>query len=495
MRLIPLFGITLIFASCSGSGPSGTTSKSDLPNLLPGVKIVYSANLNGEIEPCGCRAGPIGGLSRRWNWLEKHGSGEKLSIDSGDLFYPSAPVPPLLEKQWSAQAEALVAAYNTMAVEAVAPGELDFAAGLAAFEALRSKARFKFLSANLHRREGGGRYLDETLILVKGGKKVGLFGLYDEGLDLPAELEARDHVAAARDAVSKLHRAGAEVIVALTHLGQEKDEALARQIPGIDAIFGAHSHSFLLDPIRVGDTVILQPSYRGQHIGIYENGDNGLYQIDDRFDSPEGAPNPMEKLVAATKARIAELNRRMEQELDMPPSAPKPKKRARPAFQTFAQCATCHVPQYDFHKDTAHFRAYATLVAKGQHRNLDCLKCHTVGLDRPGGYQHVDKVVLNSKGKAIEPASFVKSLPSMTPGELGKSISKAFVNVQCETCHGAGGEHPAPGASSLISKAVRSSTCLECHTPERAPGWYRDGKPNHALIAAKLKSVSCPTDR
>ncbi|MBI3556227.1 MAG: hypothetical protein HY074_08185 [Deltaproteobacteria bacterium] len=483
---------TLAVVSCS-SHPGGITETVDR-DLIPGVSIVYSANIDGEIEPCGCRSNPTGGVNRRWNFVQQKVPGEKLIIDSGDLFFQSAPVPPFLEKQWNYQAHVLLTAYNALGVEAMTPGDLDFADGLAPFEKLAKEAKFKIVSANLYYKNSGKRMFAPYVILNKGGKKVAIFGLFDEVLPLPPEIFAKDHFEAATEMVQEL-RGRADIILALTHEGIDHDMELAKKVTGIDGIFGAHTQSFLMSPEKIGDTLIFQPSFRGQHIGVYVNGTNSMFQIDDRFDSKPDNLNILDKVVADGKAEIARINKETDAELM---GTAGPRKTEKPtgheiAFQTFTQCAQCHTAQYAFYKSTSHFKSFATLVQAKQAANLDCLKCHTVGAQQPGGWTGVNKLVLNGAGHPIDAASFVKSLPNMDMQALGK-ISKAFVNVQCETCHKAGGGHPMGGAT-LLTKAIDSSTCVQCHTPDRAPGWYKNGKLDAELVQAKLKSVSCPRIR
>lgn len=491
--------------SCSTNSNTESGGATHFRDLLPGQKIVYSANLDGEIEPCGCRSNPTGGINRRYNLLQEKAVGEKLVIDSGDLFYQSTPVPPFLEKQWNYQASVLAKAYREFGVEVFEPGELDLADGLEQFNKLAAQAGFKVVSANLYLKSTTKRLYDPYVILTKGTKKVAIFGLYDESLPLPPEVEAHDHLAEAHLMVEEL-RGKADVLIALTHEGLDKDTELAHAEPKIDAIFGAHTQSFLLDPMLVGDTLIFQPSFRGQHVGVFADTLSKMYQVDERFDSAPGKENKLDVLLAKAKTDIARINKETEAELMGGAAEPKltvdgdattPNAASIKAahskvtgFQTFAQCAQCHAAQYAFHRNTPHMHAFETLVKAKQSANLDCLQCHTVGMQQPGGWKNVNKLVLNKAGKAIDAENFAKSLPQMNAKALNK-VSKVFFNVQCETCHGAGGDHPT-GSLSAISKTVSTNTCLQCHTTERAPGWYKNGEPDNEIIQIKLKSMTCP---
>ncbi|MDE2290610.1 MAG: bifunctional metallophosphatase/5'-nucleotidase, partial [Elusimicrobia bacterium] len=85
-------------------------------------------------------------------------------------------------------------------------------------------------------------------------------------------LRFADEVEAARRAVRELHAHGAQVVILLSHSGQEYykkqeggaggdvyvgDETIARETPGIDLIVGGHLHVPLYTPLRVGSTLIV----------------------------------------------------------------------------------------------------------------------------------------------------------------------------------------------------------------------------------------------
>jgi hypothetical protein len=456
--------------------------------LLPGVKLAYTANISGDIEPCGCRNNPTGGLVRFWEFCRKENlldPATTLLVDSGDLLFASTPAPPFLVGQWKAQAQGLMEALNELGYDAAAPGDLDFAAGLAVFEELRALARFPYLSANL--RKDGKEYLPAHVILTRAGKKIAFFGLYDEALPLPPSLTAEPHVDAAREQVSQLS-GKADVVVALTHLGLDKDKALATQVSGMDFIIGSHTQSFLQEPVRIGRTVIFQTSFRNQHAGIISGGTHRLIPLDDEFEPKTDAArktNPMITTVADTKAHVAKINKAAESELL---SASVPQGTA-PRYQTFTTCVECHKPQFEFYRRTPHGRSYMALVGKKQNFNKDCLRCHTLGMNEESGWTQVDELVFDAKGQPVQPSDFARRLPQMPTTQVVRH-QKAFINVQCEHCHGAAGQHPF-GASGF-RKPVVATTCLQCHTPEQAPGWYADGEPQETVIAAKIKAMTCP---
>lgn len=109
---------------------------------------------------------------------------------------------------------------------------------------------------------------------LENGLRVGYFGLigYD-AISVAAfthPFEFPDPIETARLAVAELHAADVDVIVALTHAGENEDVELARQVPGIHVIVGGHTHVPLFEPILEGNTVIVQAGSDLRYLGVLE---------------------------------------------------------------------------------------------------------------------------------------------------------------------------------------------------------------------------------
>jgi 5'-nucleotidase/UDP-sugar diphosphatase len=147
--------------------------------------------------------------------------------------------------------------------------------------AMEGLQRYRLLSANL---EAEGTSLDpthrgrpdglfgSTALVDCGGIRIGLFGLTTPSTRTISQIGdvrfGKDPVAGpARAVVHQLRQAGAQVVVALTHLGVSEDVDLARDVSGIDAIVGGHSHTPLFTVRRVGATWITQTGSRFAWLG------------------------------------------------------------------------------------------------------------------------------------------------------------------------------------------------------------------------------------
>ena len=90
-----------------------------------------------------------------------------------------------------------------------------------------------------------GHNLLTRTIVAAGGVRVGLFGLTIDNKH-PAYVESfADYAATAREQTAALREAGAEVVVALTHLDQQQDAEILFELQGAgpDLVIGGHDHS------------------------------------------------------------------------------------------------------------------------------------------------------------------------------------------------------------------------------------------------------------
>ena len=98
-------------------------------------------------------------------------------------------------------------------------------------------------------------------------------------------------------------------------------------------------------------------------------------------------------------------------------------------------CLACHKESHAVWAQSGHARAWAALTATNDHKDPECVGCHVVGWGVAGGFDPV----------------------ALTP-----------VDVQCETCHGPGGDHirimkPTPAGK------LGERFCIKCHDLENSP--------------------------
>lgn len=242
----------------------------------PGARattILYSNDVLGEVEPCGCRVDPMGGVIRRSGMLkslENEKKGPFLQVDAGNFLFESKDFPESLLVSRKLQARALVKAHEKMGLEATVPGDKDFALGPKAYDELLSKSKIKVLAANLVA-DGKHPYPGSAVFEKKdaSGKtvRIGVIGLVGEAIEYPAPFSVEPRIPAFEREKAAL--AGkTDLLVVLSHSGMEPDLELAKKISGVALIVGAHTQSFTQEPVLENGIPIVQSSYRGQYIGV-----------------------------------------------------------------------------------------------------------------------------------------------------------------------------------------------------------------------------------
>ncbi|MCZ6784586.1 MAG: redoxin domain-containing protein [Proteobacteria bacterium] len=120
-------------------------------------------------------------------------------------------------------------------------------------------------------------------------------------------------------------------------------------------------------------------------------------------------------------------------------------------------CQTCHPAEFATWAGGAHARAVESLAAVQEQKNDECMRCHTTGFGRSGGFP-----------------------PAAAPADHSD-----LARVGCESCHGPGGDHVAEGAAKLgtiVSLGDKCDSCVilqicgSCHDDANDPGFRFDVK-------------------
>jgi 2',3'-cyclic-nucleotide 2'-phosphodiesterase (5'-nucleotidase family) len=395
--------------------------------------IIYSNDVLGELELCGCDEEQLGGLARKASVilaLKKEGR-PLLILDAGNLFFKEKPGTAIEQKEFLLKSDYILDAYRQIGCDALNVGETDLFLGLAHLQQLKKKAQFPFLSANLVDKKSGKLLFEQFIIKNIAGIKVGIIGLYSNAGIIDPALTARDPVAAAKKIVADI-RQRVTMIIVLSNLGIEQDRVLAREVSGIDIIIGGRATARMPAPMKEGKTMIVQAYNRGQYLGKIEASlASATVSLRDTL-MPLTENIPDDKAVSALtkeyRSTLIAMNR-----IEFFREKMNEKKNGPPGEALYAgaeKCAACHQPQYDNWLNTAHSQAYETLVKNCNHFDIECLPCHTTGFKEPGGFT------------------------------IAQAEQSPFLHVQCEACHGPGKLHKGKGD---IVRNPGEGICKQCH--------------------------------
>lgn len=234
------------------------------------IVLLHTNDLHGAVEPEADGQGGLVNLVSLITQVRAENPGHTLLLDAGDTLqgtYVSN----------SSRGEVVMAAMNLAGYDAWTLGNHEFDWGQEVLQARIAQATFPALAANLldaATGEGWEAVAPYTVIPV-GQARVAVLGLaYPDTPTITrpqnvAGLDFRGAVETVQRYLPELEQQ-ADLIVVLSHLGFDGDQALARAVDGLDVIVGGHSHIFLERPSLVNGTIIVQAGAKGQVLGRLE---------------------------------------------------------------------------------------------------------------------------------------------------------------------------------------------------------------------------------
>lgn len=271
--------LVLAFLSCLGAGcaparaalPSGT----EPPRVEAPIHLVllHTNDVHGQVLPrlatwVSKEAPPeIGGLPRLAAKvaLLRKAEPEALLVDAGD-WYQGTPEGSL------DQGLGFVRALALLRYDAACVGNHEFDHGVANVERLARDSGLPALLANV-RDPSGARpsWARPWIVLRRAGVRIALVGLLTTGTPEITSPELRayrftepaDELARVRSEIGSQ----ADLIVPVGHIAVEEARELARREPGLALIVSGHSHTYLAQGERVGDTLIVQSGSKASALG------------------------------------------------------------------------------------------------------------------------------------------------------------------------------------------------------------------------------------
>ncbi|MBI3654210.1 MAG: 5'-nucleotidase C-terminal domain-containing protein [Acidobacteria bacterium] len=193
--------------------------------------------------------------------------GHCLLADCGDTIHGTGPA------MWT-QGAAIVPALNALGVELMTPGNWEFGFGPEVLRARLAEMQFPVIACNVEQAASGDHEFPPSVVRDIGGVRIGFIGITSPIVTqtMPKKFGAGLRFTAPADTlprcISQLRRdEQAELIVVISHLGFPQEVKLATEVPGIDVLLSGHTHNRLAEPVRVGQTLLLQSGFDGAFLG------------------------------------------------------------------------------------------------------------------------------------------------------------------------------------------------------------------------------------
>jgi hypothetical protein len=413
-------------------------------NRKPDLVLVLTGQEHGYLQPCGCSRPQLGGLARRWNFIEqlrKERGWPVVAVDLGDIVDDP--------RTRRAIKEQVVLKYQTSMEALKQMGYLGVAIG-------QYETEMPLLDILLDKEQGFVNCVKSwTVGGGKGMPKVGVVGIVGPSVaehvpnQNPAAKFAKT-VDTLPDVFKEMKPEKPDLLVMLYQGSIDEARACARMFPQFSVILCLTKEEEPSDkPERIGNTLVIGVGHKGRYVGVvgaWRAGRPGqlfdlryqLAKLDEEYETAKGKEDSNPIMV---------LMERYAQEVKRNDFLTKYPVRKHPLQVDFSEatyvgsqkCAKCHEKSFEIWKKTPHAHAYHELETAA-HPGLrqydgECVACHVVGFGYQGGFK--DEV----------------STPRLK-------------DVGCESCHGPASMHVSNPNNRKVRALMNPFRPQENETPE-----------------------------
>ncbi|HEY4220856.1 MAG TPA: multiheme c-type cytochrome, partial [Myxococcota bacterium] len=232
--------------------------------------ILFTASVQGYVEPCGCTGDPLGGVARLAAAVDDARStwgARVLLLDGGDLFFEHSDDNAAADAcQAGARADLLLSTYARLGLAATALGALDDVRGPAWRDARLDKNDVLTVGVDPARSLVSGAKHSSSFIRDVGGAKIGVTAFSAD--DKAGESAAHDALAAE---VQRLHK-DADAIVVIAQSARDASKRVVAGIPGIDVVIQGRAPGEVPIPPEKLDSgaVLVAAGMQAQYLGVVE---------------------------------------------------------------------------------------------------------------------------------------------------------------------------------------------------------------------------------
>jgi len=396
------------------------------------ITILFTGNEFGQMQPCGCSGGQLGGFARRYTVFNTINPQNRLIIDTGSLIEEAT-------AQGLIKFGIIVQAYSLLGYNAVNLTQQDIDAAREAGFLDTMNTAFNCITA------GGSA---ELKMPAEFSKTFYLNGITAEVIVAAAETEEQISRLAEMPVLSK----GTSSAVKFLILNKTEPQTIA-------TVSDMNIFDVLITPTQADEPTLT--SETGKYPLVISGGRIGKYvgKIRASFDGAGQKPRLAFSSIPITEdinqyQPLVELYKNYQQlvkDANLVEKYPRFTLPDNLEYVGSKYCKLCH--DYEYEKwmtskqvvipglqkqaspDSRHAGAFATLEKVGSEYDPECIICHVIGLQYESGYVS----------------------PTKTP---------EMKNVGCENCHGPGSEHVK--SLGAIETSGPISTCSDCHTAEHS---------------------------
>ncbi len=397
------------------------------------LTLVYSGNLDGELEPCGCTIDTdFGGILRRASWLDdtRQQQPQLVLISSGGLFLEEMGGDSIKNKH-------ILSGLAQLDYDAIGIQWPDLSLGAE----LLTRSGLPFTAGNW---KSDSVPLSRTI--TRGERQL----FYSQWLDperspyqaMPGLSPVSASPAPLQQALAAARAAGQLTILATTLSSDQAGKLFDLSV--VDILIIRSAYEQYGEPVMSEGTLVLQPGSRGQRLGRLQlalTADNRIQGWQHEVVELANTIRDAERLKGWYDSYNETLRRAFEEEIKEQQARDK----GDTPYVSAQVCAACHQTTHQGWENSDHAMAYDDLEEVGKGFDPHCVSCHVVGYRKPGGF-------------------------------LSVTLTPQLAGVQCENCHGAGREH-ASSAGTVPTpnrELPREQICSQCHVSDHSPKFRFD---------------------
>jgi hypothetical protein len=417
-RLLSGILVALLCVSC---GPDVATKRPvKTPPKAEALTVFFTGNVLGELKPCGCSGGQLGGLSRRAIIFDSVPKDKRLIVDTGSFVESQG-------EQDLIKYTIILQALKELDYDLVSLSEEDIETGKN-FEDIGSL--FNIISYRQSSDMNIPAKFSKDLLLKGNPVKITIAAF--DAKSTPIEQSGRLFSSGAA-----VNSAGINILI-LNHCNDAIIDFISKRVPDVDCILRPSESD---EPILTGSAnrrpLVFSVGRFGRYVSGLQITESPAYKGKPRLRFLS-VPVTEELKEADSLVQLYKVYQQIVEERNL---LEKYQRFSLPndlKYTGSASCKGCHDYAYDKWSQKAHARAYATLERVGSHVDPECVSCHVVGMEYDSGF-------------------------------ISEQKTGHLKNVGCENCHGPGSKHVESGDVKDLTEP--KSVCIDCHTPEHSGGY------------------------
>jgi len=395
--------------------------------------LVYSGNLNGELEPCGCTLeGDFGGIKRQASMIDqlRQKNPDLMFVSSGGLLIAEMPSDRI-------RSDYILRGMKLLNYDVIGVQAQDLAFGT---EFLTHHQLPFILSSTA----------DNAIFAYKKTlrRRSQSFSFFQWSA-LPAQSMLKDINTESSAAVKQLQqqlasekKSGAITVVTTTLRLSRAKKILPLKY--IDILIIPSRQDTFAEPVQMDNTLLLQPGARGMRFGILQF-DIKKHGQATRIADWRHKVIPLPQTLPdspRTEAWYAAYNAELKADYEKQVQLRTQLEQGKSPYAGAEKCRSCHLPEYQKWESTQHALAYEDLESVGKNFDPNCIGCHSVGFNKAGGF-------------------------------LNAELTPHLSSVQCESCHGPAQAHVERGGKTPTGNHQWDKTkiCAQCHIGNHSPGF------------------------